>query len=85
MLCRFWLQCSPSLTRPHVFHAVVCNCTKFTKHRVVNAYDSKMLTPKFVEIAQIVQMLKSVNKIIHTHNPALDDVVELFNCLNGFI
>ena len=33
----------------------------------MSAYDSKTLTPKFVEIGQIVQTLKSVNKIIYTY------------------
>jgi len=57
----------------------------------MSAYDSKTLAPKFVEIGQIVQMLKSVNKIIytythtHTHNPAFDHTIELVNRINDFI
>ena len=45
------------------------------------------LTTKFVDISQIVQTLKIVNKIMYTptHNPDFDHIVELFNCIKDFI
>ena len=50
------------------FQTSSCNCTKLTRNRVVITYDSKTLSLKFVEIGQIVQTLKSVNKpYAHIH------------------